>query len=57
MADLVIEKIRPIRKEINKLMDDKSYLDSVMINGKNKAIEEADSVLNKVYEIIGFKKS
>tara|TARA_B100001123_G_scaffold378858_1_gene447267 strand:+ start:3183 stop:4190 length:1008 start_codon:yes stop_codon:yes gene_type:complete len=57
LADLIIEKIRPIRKEINKLMDDKSYLDSIMINGKNKAIEEADSVLTKVYEIIGFKKS
>lgn len=57
LADIIIEKINPIGKEINKLMDDKLYLDSIMKNGKNKAIVEADSVLTKVYDIIGLKKS
>jgi len=57
LADIVVEKIAPISKEINKLMDDHTYLDSVMDKGKNKAIIEADSVLNKVYDIIGIKKS
>ena len=38
-------------------MDDKAYLNTLMIKGKNKAIVEADSVLTKVYEIIGFEKS
>ena len=37
-------------------MDDKTYLNTVMAKGKNKAIVEADSVLTKVYEIIGFEK-
>ena len=57
LIDLIIAKIQPISKEINKLMDDQLYLNSIMKDGKNKAIEEADSVLNKVYDIIGFQKS
>ena len=57
LADLVVEKIQPIGKEINKLMDDQLYLDSIMTEGKNKAVVEADSVLTKVYDIIGFQKS
>ena len=57
LADLVVEKIQPIGKEINKLMDDQLYLDSIMTEGKNKAVVEADSVLTKVYDIIGLQKS
>ena len=57
LADLVVEKIQPIGKEINKLMDDQMYLDSIMMEGKNKAVVEADSVLTKVYDIIGLQKS
>ena len=57
LADLVVEKIHPISKEINKLMKDQLYLDSIMTKGKNKAIVEADSVLTRVYEIIGLQKS
>ena len=57
LADLVVEKIQPIGKEINKLMDDQLYLDSIMMEGKNKAVVEADSVLTKVYDIIGLQKS
>ena len=57
LADLVVEKIQPIGKEINKLMDDQLYLDSIMTDGKNKAVVEADSVLLKVYDIIGLQKS
>ena len=52
-----MEKIEPIGNEIKKLMDDQLFLDSVMNNGKNKAITEADSVLTKVYDIVGLKKS
>ena len=56
LADLVVKKIQPIGKEINKLMNDQLYLDSIMTDGKNKAIVVADSVLTKVYDIIGLKK-
>ena len=54
---MVVEKIDPINKEMRKLMDDKDYLDNIMNKGKEKAIHVADSVLNKVYTIVGFSKS
>jgi len=57
LTDLVVEKIQPIGKEVSKLMDDHLYLDSIMMDGRNKAIVEADSVLNKVYDIIGLRKT
>ena len=57
LTDLIVAKIHPIGKEINKLMKDQLYLDSIMTDGKNKAVIEADSVLTKVYDIIGLKKS
>ena len=57
LADLVVTNITPIEQEMKKLMSDKTYLDSIMVNGKNKAIAEANSVLNKVYDIVGFAKA
>ena len=57
LTDLIVEKIQPISKEINKLMGDQVFLESIINDGKNKAIVEADSVLTKVYEIIGLQKA
>ena len=54
---MLVDKLEPIGKEINKLMKDKVYLDEIMLDGKNKATTVADSVLSSVYEIIGFKIS
>jgi len=54
LADLSIEIISPIAVEVKKLMDDKAFLDSIMKSGKEKAIENAEPVLRKVYEIVGF---
>ena len=42
---------------MNKLIGDKAYLDFIMKNGKEKAIQVADSVLNKVYTAVGFSKA
>ena len=56
LADLIVDKIEPIENEIQKLKNDQTYLDSIMIEGKNKAIVEADFVLKRVYNIIGFTK-
>ena len=57
LADVVVEKINPISKEMNKLMGDKAYLDLIMKNGRDKAIYVADSVLNRVYTAVGFSKT
>ena len=39
---------------MNKLMKDEKYLDSIISNGKDRAIKVAEPVLSKIYEIIGF---
>ena len=56
LTELIIQKITPISQEMKKLINDKTYLDEIMIDGKNKATLVADSVLEKVYEVIGFAK-
>ena len=57
LGDLVVAKINPIGKEIKKLMNDQAYLDSLISKGKERAIIEADIVLTKVYDIMGFTKA
>jgi len=54
LADLSVEKILPISKEMKKLMEDSAYLDKIMSIGKEKAIAVAEPILKQVYEIIGF---
>ena len=53
LGELASTKLSPISVEMNKLMKDENYLDSVIIKGKERAINVADPVLNKIYEIIG----
>ena len=57
LTDLCVDKITPISNEMKRLMKDNSYLDSIMREGKDKAIAVAEPVLKKVYEIIGFSLS
>ena len=54
LIDLSVSKLGPITTEMNKLMIDTSYIDSVLNDGKDKAINVAEPVLRKTKEIIGF---
>ena len=54
LVDLSVSKLEPITKEMNKLMSDITYIDSVLNDGKDKAICVAEPVLAKTKEIIGF---
>ena len=54
LADLAVSKLEPITVEMNKLMNDISYIDSVLSIGKEKAKQVAEPVLAKTKEIIGF---
>ena len=54
LGELASAKLSPISQEINKLMKDEKYLDSIISKGKDRAISVADPVLSKIYEIIGF---
>ena len=54
LADLSVSKLEPITSEMNKLMSDVSYIDSILNKGRENAIAVAEPVLQKTKEIIGF---
>ena len=54
LGELASSTLFPITSEMNRLIEDKKYLDSIISTGKEKAIIVAEPVLDKVYEIIGF---
>ena len=54
LADLSVSKLESITSEMNKLMSDVSYIDSILNQGKENAIAVAEPVLQKTKEIIGF---
>ena len=54
LADLSVSKLEPITSEMNKLMSDVSYIDSILNQGKENATAVAEPVLQKTKEIIGF---
>ena len=56
LADLASDVLSPISVEMQKLLSDKQYLDTIMKEGQDKAITIAEPVLSKVYEIVGFSK-
>ena len=54
VGDAVVETLRPIREEAEKLMSDKAYLESIYKQGAEKASQTANKTLGEVYEKIGF---
>jgi len=54
LAELVVEKIFPISSEINKLMKNHDYIDSVLKKGGDKANEIATRKVQEIKKIIGF---
>ena len=54
LIDLSVSKLEPITKEMNKLIVETSYVDSVLNHGRENAIEVAEPVLAKTKEIVGF---
>jgi len=54
VAESVIETLRPIREEYNRLLADKPYLDGVLKEGAARAEALARRTLKKVYKKVGF---
>jgi len=54
VGEAVIEHLRPIREEAQKLLKDKAYLESVYRAGAERASYEAEKTLRKVYKKLGF---
>jgi len=54
LADELVNKIEPISKEIKKLLEDKKYLDEILLDGVEKANLIASKKIKRIKEIIGF---
>ncbi|MBR5261043.1 MAG: tryptophan--tRNA ligase [Oscillospiraceae bacterium] len=54
VGEAVVETLRPIREETERLLKDKAYLESVYRSGAEKASYIANKTLRKVYKKIGF---
>ena len=57
LAEVIIEHIKPISKEIDKLMSDKAYLNQIISSGAEKASEKANITIKEIYDIIGFVRN
>ena len=54
VGEAVVETLRPIREETERLLADKAYLESVYKAGAEKASYVANKTLRKVYKKVGF---
>ena len=54
LSEVVVSKIIPISKEIKKLLEDHSYLDSILLDGVERANKIASKKIKNIKEIVGF---
>ena len=54
LSQALVDKILPISTEIKKLLNEKKYLDEILLNGYEKANEIASKKIKKIHEIVGF---
>ena len=54
LATELVNKIEPISKEIKKLLEDKKYLDDILLDGVEKANSIASKKIERIKEIVGF---
>ncbi len=54
LSQVLVDKIIPISQEIKRLLNDKNYLDKILLDGSEKADKIASEKVKKIHEIIGF---
>ena len=54
LSQVLVEKIIPISKEIKKLLNEKKYLDTILLEGFEKAGQIASKKVKKIHDIVGF---
>ena len=54
LAEVLVERISPISKEIKKLLQDEKYIDHILLEGSQKADIIASQKIKKIKELIGF---
>ena len=54
LSELLVNKIMPISEEIKKLLQNQSYLDSILLDGVEKANKIASKKIKNIKETVGF---
>tara|TARA_X000000368_G_C23040586_1_gene716680 strand:- start:75 stop:1076 length:1002 start_codon:yes stop_codon:yes gene_type:complete len=54
LSEVLVEKIKPISKKINELLNDVKYLDDILKEGAEKADKIASKKIKEMKKIIGF---
>jgi len=54
LSEVLVDRIQPISAEIKRLLDDKSYLDSILLEGVERANIIASKKIKKIKQIVGF---
>ena len=54
LSEALTEKIEPISKEIKRLLEDEKYLDSILLEGSDKADKIASKKIKEMKELVGF---
>ena len=54
LSQVLVDKISPISHEIKKLLNDKKYLDEILLDGYEKANKIASKKMANIREIVGF---
>ena len=54
LSEVLVDGIQPITLEIKKLLNDKSYLDKILLEGVERANKIASQKIKRIKEIVGF---
>ena len=54
LSEVLVDEIQPISEEIKKLLNDKLYLDNILLEGVERANIIASKKIKKIKEIVGF---
>ncbi len=54
LSQVLVDKIYPISSEIKKLLNEKNYLDEILLEGCKKADIIASKKIKKIHDIVGF---
>ena len=54
LVDLAVAKLSPIAAEMKRLTADEAYVDSVLVDGADRARAIASETMNAVRDIVGF---
>lgn len=53
LAEVVVQKLTPVRAKYDDLMKNRDYLDQLLVAGAEKAAARAEATTKKVYEAVG----